>query len=249
MAARHEEIAEELRRAIDREEYTVGSLLPHGDGPRGPLRRRARHGPPGRRGPDRRGPHRVTPGRPARGPGRAVAARASPNCAASPSGRGRWGARRRGTWWPRSTVRRRLRTSSASSSRRGRRCCTCCGSGDWTANRCCWSARCTRTGSPRRRGDRARLPVRHPAAPRGHRPGLRVRRARHRRRRGGRPGRRPPRSPPHQSPAARPPGHHHARGPPGGVVRRPLPLGRRELQRPQLDRQQRPGQEDGGVSA
>ncbi|MFD5631701.1 MULTISPECIES: GntR family transcriptional regulator [unclassified Streptomyces] len=28
MPARHEEIAEELRRAIDREEYTVGSLLP-----------------------------------------------------------------------------------------------------------------------------------------------------------------------------------------------------------------------------
>ncbi|MEV0176253.1 GntR family transcriptional regulator [Streptomyces sp. NPDC050803] len=28
MAARHEEIADELRRAIDREEYTVGSLLP-----------------------------------------------------------------------------------------------------------------------------------------------------------------------------------------------------------------------------
>ena len=28
MTARHEEIAEELRRAIDREEYTVGSLLP-----------------------------------------------------------------------------------------------------------------------------------------------------------------------------------------------------------------------------
>ncbi|MFD5080259.1 GntR family transcriptional regulator [Streptomyces sp. NPDC058371] len=28
MAARHEEIAEELRRAIDREQYTVGSLLP-----------------------------------------------------------------------------------------------------------------------------------------------------------------------------------------------------------------------------
>ncbi|WP_200300541.1 GntR family transcriptional regulator [Streptomyces adelaidensis] len=28
MAARHEEIAEELRRGIDREEYTVGSLLP-----------------------------------------------------------------------------------------------------------------------------------------------------------------------------------------------------------------------------
>ncbi|NGO08199.1 GntR family transcriptional regulator [Streptomyces sp. HC44] len=28
MAARHEEIAEELRRAIDREDYTVGSLLP-----------------------------------------------------------------------------------------------------------------------------------------------------------------------------------------------------------------------------
>ena len=27
MAARHEEIAEELRRAVDREEYTVGSLL------------------------------------------------------------------------------------------------------------------------------------------------------------------------------------------------------------------------------
>src|SRR3954454_2061650 len=28
MGARHEEIADELRRAIDREEYTVGSLLP-----------------------------------------------------------------------------------------------------------------------------------------------------------------------------------------------------------------------------
>ncbi|WP_416976168.1 GntR family transcriptional regulator, partial [Streptomyces sp. 4F14] len=28
MTARHEEIADELRRAIDREEYTVGSLLP-----------------------------------------------------------------------------------------------------------------------------------------------------------------------------------------------------------------------------
>ncbi|WP_162948472.1 GntR family transcriptional regulator, partial [Streptomyces europaeiscabiei] len=28
MAARHEEIAEALRRAIDREDYTVGSLLP-----------------------------------------------------------------------------------------------------------------------------------------------------------------------------------------------------------------------------
>ncbi len=31
MPARHEEIADELRRAIDREEYTVGSLLPRGD--------------------------------------------------------------------------------------------------------------------------------------------------------------------------------------------------------------------------
>ncbi len=28
MTARHEEIADELRKAIDREEYTVGSLLP-----------------------------------------------------------------------------------------------------------------------------------------------------------------------------------------------------------------------------
>ncbi len=28
MTARHEEIAEELRRAIDREEYAVGALLP-----------------------------------------------------------------------------------------------------------------------------------------------------------------------------------------------------------------------------
>ena len=28
MAARHEEIAEELRRAIDREEYMVGALMP-----------------------------------------------------------------------------------------------------------------------------------------------------------------------------------------------------------------------------
>ena len=28
MMARHEEIAEELRRAIDREDYTVGALLP-----------------------------------------------------------------------------------------------------------------------------------------------------------------------------------------------------------------------------
>lgn len=28
MAARHEEIAEELRRAIDREDYAVGSPLP-----------------------------------------------------------------------------------------------------------------------------------------------------------------------------------------------------------------------------
>lgn len=45
MAARHEEIAEELRRAIDREDYSAGSCS-RGDLTRRPLRRLARHGLP-----------------------------------------------------------------------------------------------------------------------------------------------------------------------------------------------------------
>ena len=57
----------------------------------------------------------------------------------------------------------------------------------------------------------------------------------------------PSRHPPHQPAVARPARHDDPRGTPGRVVGRPLPLGRRELQRAQLDRQQRAGPQDGGV--
>ena len=149
MAARHEEIAEELRRAIDREEYTVGSRLPAGDRTRGTLRRLARHRPPGRRRPDRRGSDRVPAGRPPRGARQPPQPELRRAAQLRPVG-ARDGPRGDGPGGVLAVPpgdRRGRRTPPAATRHPGVARPAACAA--WTANRCCWSGRCTRTGSPR----------------------------------------------------------------------------------------------------
>ena len=149
MAARHEEIADELRRAIDREEYAVGSAAARRDRPRRPLRRLARHGPPGGRGADRRGPDRLPPGCP-----RVVLASRRSQSFAELRSFAQW-ARAMGRGATGRVVAQEYRPATdggrgtAPTARRDTRCCTSCGCAAWTASRCCWSGRSTPTGSPR----------------------------------------------------------------------------------------------------
>lgn len=197
MPARHEEIAEELRRAIDREEYTVGSLLPAETElaaqyavSRGTVRRAvASLTAEGLIG-SRQGARRVV-----------LAGRRSQSFAELRSF-AQW-ARAMGREATGHVVTQEYRPATAEDAvrlqlREKATVLHVVRVRGLDGEPVLWSAPCTPTGSPRRRGHRARLPLRHPTPLRGHRPGLRLRRARHRRGGGRRPGRRPPRRPPHQ---------------------------------------------------